>query len=209
VHLTLPIESALNHLLAQEPWTRAVLRPHVGQSVRVQLPVLTVRVHISAENTLSVALEAQDNNISMPDVTLILSTEALAAWMQGGQTAVLKHLHIQGDAELANAVSRLAQQLRWDAEEDLARLIGDIAAVRFFKTIKTVHAEAQRTGRATLENIVDYLADERGLLKRPAHITAFSHEVARLRDDVARLEKRIQKILAMSATTPSTLAQGK
>ena len=37
---------------------------------------------------------------------------------------------MQGDAEFAQEVSFLARNLTWDVEEDLSRVVGDIAAHR-------------------------------------------------------------------------------
>jgi ubiquinone biosynthesis protein UbiJ len=44
--------------------------------------------------------------------------------MQGEKPTV----HIEGDVQLAAEVNWLADHVRWDLEEDLARLLGDVPA---------------------------------------------------------------------------------
>ena len=63
-----------------------------------------------------------------PDLELTLtepSPVALAqSLFQGGKPSV----GIQGDVQLAAEIGWLVDNVRWDAEEDLARLLGDVAA---------------------------------------------------------------------------------
>jgi ubiquinone biosynthesis protein UbiJ len=62
------------------------------------------------------------------DLALVITEESPLAiaqeLMQGGKPAV----RIEGDVQLAAEVSWLIDNVRWDMEEDLARLLGDAPA---------------------------------------------------------------------------------
>jgi ubiquinone biosynthesis protein UbiJ len=53
---------------------------------------------------------------------------------------------------------------------------------------------ARAAGQSLTENIAEYLLEENPLLVRPQAVTDFGDEVAKLRDDVERLQKRLEKL---------------
>ena len=71
-----------------------------------------------------------DQSPSEPNVTLTIGTDVFNAYIAGGKDAAVKHVKVSGDVDLAQVVSTLAGQLRWEAEEDLSKLVGDPMAHR-------------------------------------------------------------------------------
>ncbi|MCG1043382.1 sterol-binding protein [Mycetohabitans sp. B8] len=140
------------------------------------------------------------------DVTITVPPSALSAFAAGGQAAILKHVRIEGDAEFAATIAKLAEHLRWDAEEDLARLIGDVPAHRIASVVRTVAAYARRAGRGGVDSLIEYLLDEDPQLVRRARFEQFSDELARARDTLARVEKRIERAERGVATRPGAAA---
>jgi ubiquinone biosynthesis protein UbiJ len=128
------------------------------------------------------------------DVTIAVPLDALPVFLQGGQAAVMKHVRIEGDAEFATTLAKLAEHLRWDPEEDLARVIGDAPAHRVGLVARAVQEQAQRTGRNLLDTFTEYFLDERPQLVRKSALDAFNAELSRTRDALARVEKRIERI---------------
>ena len=65
---------------------------------------------------------------AQPDLSIVLADEApldiARRLMQGEKPTV----HIEGDVQLAAEINWLADHVRWDLEEDLARLLGDVPA---------------------------------------------------------------------------------
>jgi ubiquinone biosynthesis accessory factor UbiJ len=61
-------------------------------------------------------------------LTVVLVDESPLAmaqvWMQGGKPKV----RVEGDVQLAAELNWLADHVRWDLEEDMARVVGDAPA---------------------------------------------------------------------------------
>jgi ubiquinone biosynthesis protein UbiJ len=88
----------------------------------------------------------------------------------------------------------LVRHLRWDAEEDLSRIVGDLAAHRIATAARGFAAWQADAGRRLAESFVDYVTEEKHLLvQRPEH-DDFAAEVSALRDSVERLHKRIDRL---------------
>jgi ubiquinone biosynthesis protein UbiJ len=94
------------------------------------------------------------------------------------------------DADLASTVQFLFRNLKWDAAEDLSKLVGDIAARRAAGAGRDFIAWHRDLLLRTGQNLAEYWTEERPLLARPEKVARFSHEVETLRDDVTRLEAR-------------------
>jgi ubiquinone biosynthesis protein UbiJ len=189
-----PLSAGLNHLLANESWARALLQPHAGKRVRLRVAELSITLAVAEDGLL--AQTSQDGDT---DVTLTLEMHALAPLANAAvagdvQNAALRHVHLEGDAELAQAVGKLAQYLRWDVEEDLSRLVGDAAAYRISAGARQAAKSARDiVGRMT-SSAVEYLTEEQAVITTGARAQLFTRDVQRLREDLERLEKRVRKL---------------
>lgn len=112
----------LNHVLMQEPEAQARLARQHGRVVRVQWGGAALQLAITPAGLCERAPVAEhDLLLTVADATpLALARDALS----GTRPAV----RIEGDGDLAAEVNWLVDNVRWDAEEDLARLVGDAPA---------------------------------------------------------------------------------
>jgi ubiquinone biosynthesis protein UbiJ len=179
---------ALNHLLTQEPWAATQLQAHAGKIACIDLSGITLRAQVNATGLLEAAPEDAAANVTIriraADVPLIL---------QDHQRAI-SYVKLEGDADLAQTISALGKNLRWDAEHQLSRIFGDIAARRMANTGKAVVANLKTAATRLNENLAEYFLEENPMLVRPERVTEFADQVARLRDDAERLMKRIEKL---------------
>jgi ubiquinone biosynthesis protein UbiJ len=185
------LTAALNHLLEAEPALRVRLAPFAGETLDLHAPPLpALRLAIGEGGRLGPAPAD-----AVPSLSVTLGPGALAAAARG-EEHFLREVEITGNARLATEVMFLFRHLRWDAEEDLSRLIGDVAAHRvagFARELAALHGEA---ARRIAEGFMEYALEERPILvSRPA-MQAVAGATARLRDDLERLEKRIQRLEA-------------
>src|SRR5580698_6721366 len=183
--------AAANHLLARESWAREQLVPYAGRTARLVSPPFAIFLLVQPDGLLAAAEEAE---AQLFDVTISVPPEALPAFIQGGQAGVMKHVRIDGDAEFATTIAKLAEHLRWEPEEDLARLIGDSGAHRIGSAVRTAGEQARRAGRNLLESVAEFLLDEQPQLVRRSALDSFNAELSSARDALARVEKRIERL---------------
>lgn len=112
----------LNHVLMSEPEAMARLARQKGQ--RIEL--IWNRMQLQLTPTPAGLLERGrfdgfDLRLSVTEESPVTLASALA---KGDKPRV----RIEGDVQLAAEVNWLIDHVRWDAEEDLARLIGDAPA---------------------------------------------------------------------------------
>jgi ubiquinone biosynthesis accessory factor UbiJ len=177
----------LNHLLGAEPWARERLAAFAGETLELRAPPLpALRLSILPGGTVEAAS-------AMPGLLMTLKPEFLVGLARGEEHA-LRSVAVEGNAELAAEVLVLARQLRWEMEEDLSRLFGDIAAHRIAEAGRAFVAwhldAAQRLAGAA----ADYVTDERPFLIRRAELDTLAESVAQLRDAIARLDKRLERL---------------
>jgi len=112
----------LNHVLMSEPEAMARLARQKGQRIelvwdRVQLKLTPTTAGLLARGHF----EGFDLRLTVTEESPVSLASALA---RGDKPKV----RIEGDVQLAAEVNWLIDHVRWDAEEDLARLIGDAPA---------------------------------------------------------------------------------
>ena len=180
--------TAINHLLNDAPWARERLKPFAGQVVAIDIAPLVLQLEVATDG--SVCAPTGDHAASV-DITVPLASLPLVVQ---GVEALFRQVRISGNAEMAEAIGFVARNLRWDAEEDLARWVGDIAAHRLATTARAFLDWQKNTVISAAEGLSEYLTEERPLLMKPAPLKPFIDEVDDLRDAIARLEKRVDKL---------------
>jgi ubiquinone biosynthesis protein UbiJ len=189
--------ASLNHLLAREAWARDKLAPFAGEIVELRLsPLPTLRLAI-AEGGLSARAEAG----LPPTLTLTARPELLAALVRGagegqGDEHLMRAVDVSGNARLAAEILVLLRHLRWDAEEDLSRVFGDILAHRMVGAAREFAGWQREAVRRLSDNAAVWAVEERRILVARPEFEDFSREVAALRDELARIEQRIARLPA-------------
>ena len=150
----------LNQLLGRETWARERLEQFVGQSAEFRPPLLpSVRVHIEAGGRIE----------------------------PGGDepAAVVTLEGVSGQGALADELRFLAKHLRWDFEEELSRVMGDVAAERVGNTMRSFVRWQTDAAQRVTEAFADYTLVRREELER------FAVDVERLRSAIEKLERRL------------------
>lgn len=182
--------SATNHLLAQAGWARQRLQPHAGRTARLVLsPVAEIDFSVANDGQL-----AEWSGEEAPEVSLRLAVADLPRLLVDGLETAMRHVRIEGNAEFAEALGFVFRHLRWDAEEDLSRVVGDIAAHRLVDGGRRIATEGRRSLERAGGSVAEYLTEESPVLVPRAALPAFAQEVVALRDAVARLDKRVARL---------------
>jgi ubiquinone biosynthesis protein UbiJ len=103
-------------------------------------------------------------------------------------------VNLGGSAEVAVSLAFVFRNLKWDAEGDLAGIVGDIPARRLAMFGQTAIARIQQGIAKATENIAEYAVEDSRLLASDKDLSAFGKEVNSLRDDLACLEMRISRL---------------
>ena len=186
----------VNHLLDGETWARVRLQPFAGQCARFVCGPFDAALEITPQGTFTPATADV-----IPTVTFTLPFDA--PWRAlGDRDALIAEAKINGAADLAECLGFVLRHLRWDIEDDLAPLVGDVAARRLVQGGRAF-AGWQRTQASNLTHqVADYFTIENPLLVRPAEITAFAGEVDQLRRAVEQFEQRINALPKPSPSQP-------
>ncbi|HET7198235.1 MAG TPA: hypothetical protein VFI86_06185 [Burkholderiales bacterium] len=160
-----------NHVLDGAAWARERLAPFAGRAIELRAPLLpALLVSITAQGRLEAG-----------------GTHAAA-------TVDLPFLKVSGEPELAAVVQELARTLRWDVEEDLSRVVGDVLAHRAVGAARAF-ADWQRDAAARAgEALAGYAADEARLLVRRPEAAAFAGSLERLARALDELEQRVGRL---------------
>lgn len=186
--LAAPLIAVLNHLLHGQPWLSSRLRPHAGRTVALDIAPLHASFAIGVDGTF---IEAGKE--SAPETTLRLSA-ITALRLLRGETAARQSVRVDGDGDLAAVLNDVLSALRWDAEEDLSRVLGDTAAHRLVEVSRRLGAWPAAAVETLAANLSEYLVEEKPLIAGKGDLAQWTAEVDRLRDDVERLSKRIDRL---------------
>ena len=185
----LPLLRALNHLLGAERWARDRLAPFAGDVIAFEAAPLP-RVMLAIAGTGHLEPAAAD---AAPALTVRVGPQALPALLKG-EEHLMRAIDVSGNARLAGELLFLAKHLRWDAEEDLSRVVGDIAARRLVQGVRDFAAWHVDAGRRLAESLVDYATEEARVLVPRREMQTFADRQRRLRDALDRLEARVDAV---------------
>ena len=156
----------LNQLLAREGWARERLERFVGQSAELRPPLL-------------------------PPLRLVISSGGHIEPGGGEPAAVITLDGVSGGSELAEELRFLQKNLRWDFEEELSRVMGDVAAERVGGTLRAfVRWQVDAAQRMT-EALADYATAESGALVRRRELEQLTADLEQLRAAIGELERRL------------------
>jgi ubiquinone biosynthesis protein UbiJ len=113
----------LNHVLLQEKQAQDRLSRQKGRVVHLRWGLFAIDLIVTPAG-----LADRAPAFSKPDLVLSVAAESPLAVVQAALAGKAPPVKIDGDVQLAADIGWLAENLRWDAEEDLSRLIGDAPA---------------------------------------------------------------------------------
>jgi len=183
-----PVAPALNHLLRRASWARERLAAHAGKTVCFDLAPLSVSLEILATGEVAAGHAAAATTFRLtPALALRIAATGRDAW---------REVETCGDLALARDVLYLAENLRWDAEEDLSRVFGDILAHRIAGAGNAFLRWQRDSANSLAQQATAYWTEERPLVVARPLLEQFSRDIDILRDDVARFEKRLEHLAA-------------
>lgn len=179
----------LNRMLAREAWARDKLAPYAGRQARFDAAPLRLTLQVAPGGTFAAADGGE------PAVTIAVAFASLPFAMLDPQAAI-RDVRLTGDAEFAQALAFVLQNLRPEPEEELSRFMGDAAAQRTVDFLRASAAQWKQVAEQMLDSTAHYIVNENPMVVDRDDMQTFGDEVNRLRDAVARIEKRIDRLMA-------------
>lgn len=203
---------AVNHLLSHNPEAAALLGAHAGKCLRFRAPplpdllarigadgrLLTIDdVHAAADAPTAAPSKLPNDSPNEPDLQIEfnpLSLPWLAATDPALRARALRDMRIAGNLELAALIQQLAGNLRWDAEEDLSRVVGDVLAHRIAGAGRTLLASSQDNALRAAQSLSEYWLYEQPLLSSRAALQAFTQSLQQVQTRTSLLEQRLRRL---------------
>lgn len=186
---------AINRLLRDNVWATDALRVHSGKTAVLSSPPFQLRLAVLDSGEVAPAAADAEPHVKItaaPGVLLRLAARDASAWNAA---------QVDGDMQFAAAIDHVRRNLDWDYEEDLSRIFGDVAAHRMAGAMRDIDRWGRTTVRNLAQNVVEYATYENPVLVSASSLDAFNREVDEVRDETARLEKRIEIIQRQLAAT--------
>jgi len=182
--------AVLNRMLTREQWARDKLAPFAGRSARFDAPPFTLTLQVADGGMFAAADQGE------PAVTIGVALSSLPLAMLDPQAA-MKDVRLSGDAEFAQALAFVLQNLRPEPEEELSRFIGDAAAQRLVGLMRASASQWKQIADNMLDSTAHYVVKENPMVVGSDDLEAFTQDVNRLRDAVARAETRIDRLVSI------------
>ena len=201
------LEAALNRAVALDPDTRDALQPLDGRSVVLALEAaetpLAMRLQVDGERLRVGPVDAEQT----PDLAV---RSTLGGVLSFGMQTLLPRLlgkrdddeaampvgrmRIEGDAELARRLQRLAERFDPDWQQPFTAVFGDVIGVQIANALAAALRQARVGGQKFAETAAEYLTEESRDVVPRAELDAFHDDVDTLRDDTERLAARIARL---------------
>ncbi|MCF7221682.1 ubiquinone biosynthesis accessory factor UbiJ [Marilutibacter chinensis] len=192
------LETALNRALALDPDTRESLRALDGRRVSMHLaaPPLALQVRVAGER-LEVGPVADAPDLSVR-TTLSGLVSQLPGLIGGGRredsAPPVGQLRIEGDADLARRLQRLAERFDPDWQQPFVAVFGEVLGVQVAGALASGLRHARGAGAAFAANAAEFLTEESRDVVGRDELNAFHDDVDALNDAAERLAVRVARL---------------
>jgi ubiquinone biosynthesis protein UbiJ len=188
-----PLESLLNRNVAGSTPARQLAARLEGRSLEVRATPTPVRVRLSvAGGRVAVGGGGEGE----PDAVIEGTPLSLAALAGPEPEDRIRQgsIRISGDAETAQLFQKLLRAARPDLEEELSRLLGDVAAHQVARLARGAVDFGRRAIDTLTRNMGEYLTEESRDLPAAPEVEDWVAQVDRLREDADRFEARLAQL---------------
>lgn len=199
----------LQYLIAQNTWANEILQPFAGKAVQFNIAFVSTTLIILENGSLAIAGET-----FKPDAHVTLTPGLIMRLLAKDESAKMQ-IEVEGDTHLASELAKVLTNMRWDYEEDLSKLVGDVPAYNIGQFTRSASQSVKDASINVAEMFSEYWQEENPLIAKKRHVEQFNSAVDTLRADVDRLEKRLAKLSSTlqtsqsASTVPSDTADNK
>jgi len=188
------VEGAVNRYLDLDPEGAQGFAPLYGRIIGIEVRGLGVRLTLVPGPDRIQVFGAYD---ATPDCLIRGAPLALLRMVTSEQkdTEISSGaVEIQGDSTLAHELAKAFAGLDVDWEEQLSRVVGDSIAHPVGEGLRRLGRWGRRSAETLTLDLKEYLEEEARLLPTRYELADFLADVDTLRDDVERLQARIERL---------------
>lgn len=193
------LEAALNRALALDPDTRDGLGALDGRRivVHVAVPPLALQIRVDGDRLRVGPVEEGEADLSVR--ATLGGLVAQLPFLRRDDAPPVGRLRIEGDADLARRLQRLAERFDPDWQRPFTAAFGDVLGVQIAELFSAGLRGARSAAGALAGQAAEYVQHESGDVVPRAELDAFHDDVDGLRDDVERLAARIERLRGRAA----------
>jgi ubiquinone biosynthesis protein UbiJ len=188
-----PVAEVLNRNIAETTPARELVSELSGATIAIRARETALSTFFSFEDEIvTLSTEYLDD----PDVVITGSLVTLTKMFGGGGEAAIRNgdVDLTGDAATAQRFQKLLDYAKPDIEEELSRIIGDVAAHRLAQFAHGIGDWARETRSTMGSNVREYLQEESRDVPTRYEVDRFTQRVGTLRDDVERIAARLNRL---------------
>lgn len=191
------LEAALNRALALDPDVRDGLDALDGRRVALHLaaPPLALQIRVAGQRLqVGPVDESAEADLSVRSTLGGLLSQL--PFLRNDRAPPLGKLRIEGDADLARRLQRLAERFDPDWQQPFTAVFGDVIGVQIAQAVAGALRHARDAAGAFATHAAEYVTEESRDVVPRAELDAFHDDVDALRDDVERIAARVQRLSA-------------
>ena len=176
-----------NHLLSQNDWMQSDLINHKNKIVIIEISGFKTIFKVKEDGQVEMINDSKDY-----DCKIKLTINDLIGQLVNNKNG---KINIEGDIELANKISQVLRKIEWDLEEDLAKYIGDIPAIRTTKALKKIKNTTKENIKTLTSSLIEYWQEENKILAKTRDVEMYNKKIDTIVEDTERVEARINNII--------------
>ena len=192
------LEAVLNRNVAESRRAQALARQLDGRVMSLTVEGTPLAFYFRADGG---RLSLASRHKAPADASLSGTPIALLALAGPGAEGALRGggVRIEGNAEVAQKFRELLAESKPEFEEELARVLGDVAARQVANLARGFLDWGRKASGSLTTNVVEFLQEEGRDLPTRVEVEEFLAGVDLLRDDAERLAARLARLESLRA----------
>ena len=190
-----PLEAAINGYLALDPELPAKLDAYEGKVLGLEFRGTGLKLYLLVQQgriRLAADIEGQADAVISGSPAAMLK---LGVQQDAAPLLFAREVEISGDTRFGRQFRRVLTGIEIDWEEQLSRLVGDVASHQAMRSIDSMLHWGRRAAASFLDDTGEYLREESRDTVAEAELQQFCRQVDELRDGTERLWARIDRLL--------------
>jgi ubiquinone biosynthesis accessory factor UbiJ len=188
------LEQALNALVQLDPDTQAALHTLNAKRIALSLEAPALALEISVQEGLLRVGPALEEEADLGIRSTLSGALSQLPFFRDSQRPLASKVRINGDAELAQRLQKLAKNFDPDWDKPFVSVFGIIIGTQIAKALREALKQGEVIAKKLARDSADFLTEESRDVISAAELNAFNDDVDALRDRAERIIARVEKL---------------